>query len=106
MRAGELRHVVTIKEKTVTQNSFNEEIITWTEVITLRAKIETTGGSEYQDVESQGAAVTQKVTIRHYPNLIPTMIVEWGDRTFQIEAVLDDNVQRATVLMCSEVIGE
>ena len=104
MRAGELRHVVTIKRKAVTLNSFNEEIITWSDVATVRAKIETETGSEYQDVESQGAAVTQKVTIRHYPGLAPTMIVEWNDRTFQIDAVLEDNRNIETVLMCSEVI--
>jgi SPP1 family predicted phage head-tail adaptor len=104
MRAGTLRHVITIKSKTVTLNTFNEEIITWSTVATVRAAIKTTGGSEYQDVEAQAASITHKVTIRYYPGLAPTMIVEWGSRSFEIEAVLDDNRQRETVLMCSEAI--
>lgn len=104
MRAGKLRHVITIKEKTVTQNSFNEEVITWADVATVRAAIETPTGTEYMDVESLGASISHKVLIRHYPNLAPTMIVSWGARTFEIIAVLDDNLQRETVLMCNEVI--
>jgi SPP1 family predicted phage head-tail adaptor len=105
MRAGNLRHVVTIQSKTVTQDSYNEEIITWPDVATVRAAIETQTGAEYLDVESQGASISHKVTIRYYPDLAPTMIVVWGSRTFEIEAVLNDNLQRETVLMCNEVIA-
>jgi SPP1 family predicted phage head-tail adaptor len=104
MRAGKLRHVVTIKSKTVTQDTYNQEIITWSDVATLRAAIETPTGDEYLDVESLGASISHKVTIRHYPSLAPTMIVAWGARTFEIAAVLDDNQNRETVLMCREVI--
>jgi len=104
MRAGKLRHVVTLKSKTVTQNSYNEEVITWTEIATVRAAIETPTGTEYIDVESQGASISHKVTIRYYPNLAPTMIVAWGARTFEIIAVLNDNLQRETLLMCNEAI--
>jgi head-tail adaptor len=32
MRAGRLRHRVVIQRKTVTQNAFGEEVITWTTV--------------------------------------------------------------------------
>ena len=105
MRAGKLRHVVTIQSKTVTQDSYNEEIITWTDVATVRAAIETPTGAEYLDVESQGASISHKVAVRYYPGLAPTMIVVWGSRTFEIEAVLEDNLQRETVLMCNEVIA-
>jgi SPP1 family predicted phage head-tail adaptor len=104
MRAGKLRHVVTIKSKTVTQDSYNQEIITWTEVATVRAAIETPTGNEYLDVESKGASISHKVTIRYYRSLAPTMIVVWGSRTFEIIAVLDDNQNRETLLMCNEVI--
>lgn len=104
MQAGKLRHVITIKSKTVTQDTYNEEIITWTDVATVRAAIETPTGTEYQDVESLAAAISHKVSIRYYPGLGPTMIVVWGTRTFQIEAVLEDNLQRETVLLCSEVV--
>src|SRR5512139_2523926 len=104
MQAGKLRHVITIKSKTVTQDTYNQEIITWTDVATVRAAIETPTGAEYVDVESQGAAISHKVSIRYYPALAPTMIVVWGSRTFEIISVLDDNLQRETVLMCNEVI--
>ena len=106
MRAGELRHVVTIKRKVVTQDTYNQEVITWTTVATLRAKIETASGAEYTDVETAGASLAQQVTIRHYPGLAPTMRVYWGARVFEIEAVQEDNLNRATMLMCSEVISE
>jgi SPP1 family predicted phage head-tail adaptor len=104
MRAGKLRHVVTIKSKTVTQDSYNEEVITWADVATVRAAIETPTGAEYMDMESRGASISHKVSIRYYPNLAPTMIATWGARTFEIAAVLNDNLQRETVLMCNEVI--
>ncbi len=104
MRAGELRHVITIQRKTVELNSFNEEIITWQEVATLHAKIESTPGGEFVDLNAAGAALSHKITLRYYPGLAPTMQVLWGERTFNIDTVQEDNLKRQTILLCNELV--
>jgi SPP1 family predicted phage head-tail adaptor len=105
MRAGELRHRVTIQRKVVTLNAFNEEIITWADVATVWASIETAPGGEFADLNAAGAALSHQITIRYLANLAPTMQVVYGDRAFNIEVVQEDNRNRQTVLLCSELVN-
>lgn len=104
MRAGELRHRITLKSKDAVQNSFGAEVITWNTVATVWAKIETLSGAEYVAQAQQGATLSQKITIRHRDDVVPTMQVWLGTRTLEITAVIADNVNKQISLMCSEVV--
>jgi len=104
MRAGELRQRISIQYKSVTQNSYNEEVITWPTLATLWAKVETTSGAEVIDLDAATATLTHKITVRYLMSIMPTMRVVWNDRILSIVAVQEDNRRRETVLMCGEVI--
>lgn len=104
MRAGELRHRITLKSKDAVQNSHGEEVITWLTVATVWGKIETLSGAEFDDQQRAGAAVTQKITIRHRSDIVPTMQLTIDGRTLEISAVLPDNVNKQLTLMCSEAV--
>ncbi len=104
MRAGELRHRIVIQQNTPTRDAFNAEVESWASWATVWAKIETVSGSEYIEQQAAGATVTHQVTVRHRAGIVPTMRVVFESRTFEITAVLEDNLNRATRLMCSEVV--
>jgi SPP1 family predicted phage head-tail adaptor len=104
IRAGELRHRVTIQDKVVTLNSYNEEVITWTDVDTVWAQIEDLRGREYLESRRQAAEVTTRIRIRYRSGLAPEMRAVWGDITYDIQAVVDPTGrQRELELMCTKV---
>ncbi len=105
MRAGELRHQITLQSPSKTQNTFGEEVITYSTAATAWAHIETLSESEYLDQQRAGASLTHKVTIRNRSDVEPTWRVVWDARTFEISAVLSDNLGREMTLMCSEVVS-
>lgn len=107
MRSGKLRHRVTIKEKSVSQNAFGEEVITWTDVVTLWARISPLRGREYIEARQVQADVTTKIVTRHYPGIGPSMRVVHNGRTFEIVAppINPDERDIQMELLCREEIN-
>lgn len=105
MRAGDLRHRVTIQEKQVTKNSYGEEVITWQDVATVWAAVEPLRGREFLEAQRAGAEVTTRIRIRHRDGIRPEMRVVQGNHTYDIKAVLDVGGRgRELHLMCREVL--
>jgi len=106
MQAGKLRHRVTIQQKSVTQNSYGEEIVTWAELATVWASVEDLSGREFYEARQVPAAeVTTRVRIRYRSDVEPTMRIVHGGRTLEIVFVLDpEGRRRETVLMCRELV--
>lgn len=107
MRAGELRHRVTIQRNDPTRDTFNAEVDSWNVVDTVWAKVETPTGSQYADWNRDGASLTHKVTIRDRADITPTMRLVWGVHILALAAPpLRDNLKRECVLLCSEVVDD
>ena len=105
MRAGELRHRVTIQQKSVTRNTFGEEVVTWQDVATVWAAIEPLRGREFFESQQVNAEVTTRIRIRYRPGITPTMRVVFGNRVFDIQAVINvDERNRELHLMCREEV--
>jgi len=105
MRAGELRHRVTFKEKSVTRNDFNEEVITWTEVATVWASVEDLSGREFYEARRAGAQVTTRIRMRYRSDIAPEMQATWDGHTYDIEAVTDPTGRkRELVVHVTEVL--
>jgi SPP1 family predicted phage head-tail adaptor len=105
VRAGTLRHRVTIQEKNVTQNDYGEEVITWDEMDVLWAAVEPLSGREFLEAQRAGAEVTTRIRIRHQDGIVPEMRVVWGDHVYDIEAVIAiEERQREIHLMCREIL--
>ena len=106
MRAGELRNRITIQSKTVVQNTFGEEDITWTEFATVWAAIEPLRGREFLDAQMASAEVTTKITIRQRDGISPEMRVVHGSIIYNIRAVIHvETRQREMQLMCQEYVN-
>lgn len=106
MRAGRLRHRITIQDKTVVQNSFGEEDITWTEFATVWASVEPLRGREFLDGRMVTAEVTTRIRIRHLDGVRPEMRVVHGSTNYDVLAVIHlEERNREDQLMCQEIVN-
>lgn len=104
MKTGELRHRVTIEEKTVTKDSYGGEEVTWSEVATVWAAVEPLQGREFLDGRRLEAEISTRIRMRYRSGVLPGMRVTWGDHTYDVEAVIEHESRRRELrLMCREV---
>jgi len=105
IRAGELRHRVTIQQKSVTRNTLGEEVVTWQDVATVWADVQPLSGKEYFDAQQVNAEVTVRIRIRYRTGVKPEMRVVFGSRVFDIQAVINvDGRNQELQLMCKEAV--
>lgn len=104
MRAGDLRHRVTIQQAAETQSGSGAIGQTWSDVAAVWASIEALQGREVFAAQQINAQVSSRITIRYRAGIIPKMRMVFGARTFNIEAVIDpDGRRRELQLLVSEV---
>lgn len=103
MRAGRLRHRVTIQNKSVVHDSFGEETIIWTTLATVWGQIEAAGGRESVEERQAEAERTVRMTMRYRSDVRPEMRATWSGHTYDIRAVLDaEGRGREMMLICEE----
>ncbi len=105
MRAGELRHRVTIQRLVTGQDDYGQPLDAWQDVATVWAKVEDLTGREYfQAQQVPTVQVSSRVTIRWRSDVKPEMRVLASNRLLDIKAALDpDGKRRELQLMCLEV---
>lgn len=105
MKAGELRHRVTIQQRVTGQDEYGQPLNTWQDMATVWAKIEDLTGREYFSAQQiPTAQVSTRATIRWRADVKPEMRLVHGSRVLDIKAVLDpDGRRRQLQLMCQEV---
>lgn len=104
MRAGRLRHRITIQEKTSAQNTYGEHL-TWTDVCTVWASIEPLYGQEFMTADREGASVTTRIVMRYRSGIAPSMRVTEGSHTWDIQSIINlREIDHELHLMCREVV--
>lgn len=107
MRAGKLRHLITIQANTPTQAADGSLVDGWAtfgSAEDVAADIRTEGGREFWRQRQMNSELTHEVIIRYLSGVRANMQVVFGDRTFQIATVIQDEAkQRFTRLVCKEV---
>jgi SPP1 family predicted phage head-tail adaptor len=87
MRAGELRHQITLQQPVHTRNSFNEDVTTYEDVATVWAAIEWGSGRRYLEAKQLNAEVEGIVRIRYRSDIQATWRIEYSSRYFQIISI-------------------
>ena len=87
MRAGQLRHRVTLQSKSPTQDAFGGEVITWVEEAVVWARVEELRLKEYLAVRAAQADVDLRVTIRYLPNVAAEWRLLWKGNAYDIVSV-------------------
>jgi SPP1 family predicted phage head-tail adaptor len=106
MRAGKLRHRVTIQSVTEGAQDANGEPAETTATLATRwASIEPLGGSEQYRSHEVHPEVTHAVRMRYLAGVTPKMRIVFGSRTFEIESVIvADESNREIVCACKELL--
>lgn len=105
MRAGPLRHRVTLESGSETQDSAGGIVLSFTTVATVWASVEPVRGKEYFAAQQVASDVTHLVRLRRQPGISPTTKwrVIFNGRKFDIESVIEVlERRREWQLMCIE----
>jgi SPP1 family predicted phage head-tail adaptor len=104
MRAGQLRHLVTIEQRATTPDTYGEPAQTWT---TLQAdqpaSIEPLSGRELINAQAVQSDVTHRVRMRYVAGIETKHRIVFGTRVLDIRAIR--NVDERGIeweLLCTE----
>lgn len=101
MRAGTLRHTVTIQQKSSVQDSFGALINLWTDVASVPAAVQPLRGMERSAAKQTQADADIKVIMRYRTGITTTNRIKFGDRLLDIEAVVNiDERNRTLEILC------
>ena len=89
MRAGRLRHRITIQQVTEGQDETGAVTETWNEFATVWADMEPIAGKEYFAAKQTMAETTHRIRIRYLSGVVPKMRVLFGSRTFDITEIIN-----------------
>ena len=104
MRAGRLKHRVTIETPGGTASTFGEVAQTWSTVATVWAAVEPTSSRERVENEQTKTFTTHRVLMRYRDDVSTVERVTFGSRTLNIQSIINPNEQNATLeLLCTEV---
>jgi SPP1 family predicted phage head-tail adaptor len=107
MNAGALRHRVTVKQRTITQNSIGEPVKTWSDYLSANANIEPLRGKEFIEGIASQSQVTHKVRLRYRTGIVPTMRVYFCGRMMEIMYVINVGERNREInLFCKELFTD
>jgi len=103
MRAGALRHRITIQEPTSSVGALGEKIKSWADVSTIWAAIEPLRGREFLEAHQIEAEITTRFIIRYKSGLNTRMRIKFGIKYYKIESIINpDERNRYLEIMALE----
>ena len=103
--AGELRHRVSIKKLTLTQDQTTGEMTeAWSELAKAWAHVVPVSGKEFIAAQAEASKVTARIKMRYRTDLTHEMRIEHRGIVYNIEAISFDNESGSEWInvMCSE----
>lgn len=112
MRAGELRHRVTLQKRTSNQSALGDQKNDWSDVATLWAGIEPVSGREVFLGDGMRVEISHVITVRYRaaladPQALTAMRIIYQGRNFNIHAPLNTEERNFELqLLCSEGLNQ
>jgi phage head-tail adaptor, putative, SPP1 family len=102
MRAGELRHRVTVQQELFTKDTVTGENVSgWQDVCTVWAAVEPVRGREYFRTFETHSRQTTRIRIRYRSGITSDMRVKFGDDIAYIHSVINfENKNQELLLVC------
>ena len=88
MRAGWLRHRVTIQEKVITRDVYGEEDFTWENTRTVWASVEPARGREFLQAQTEQVTYDTTVRMRYGTTITPENRIVWNDQYYDVRSVV------------------
>jgi SPP1 family predicted phage head-tail adaptor len=107
MRAGRLRHRMTLQTKTYTADGKGGGSDTWTDSRDMWVSYEPLKGREYFDSQTVNVEITGRIISRYVSGVVPTMRWNWSakSRTFEILHVINPDERNVELqMMVKEVV--
>lgn len=103
IRAGRLRHFVTIEQSVSQRTETGAERIAWVPIATnVPCGIESVSGREFFTANQEQRDVTARLVMRRFPGLTTKMRIVYGGAVYDIKAILPDPTQASHIqLMCT-----
>jgi SPP1 family predicted phage head-tail adaptor len=86
---NQLRHRVTIQDRSAQDDGFGQQILQWTDVLACWASLEPAPRPQQVVGEAEVSSRTHVLMIRYRSNLTPRMRVTKGARIFEIISIID-----------------
>lgn len=107
MRSGRLNRRVTIQRLEVSKDHFNADIESWVDTATVWAHIEPLRGREYWQAKQVVGEVMGRITIRYLAGIDEKMRVTYGEKTYNILAVINpEEKNRMLQLLVKEILND
>lgn len=109
MKAGDLRHRISIQRPELTQDQQTGEMLTtWREIAKVWAKVEPLSVREYIAAASVQSEVTTRITVRAAVAVDETCRIVYRGKTYNVEGVLPDPVSGRDykTVPCSEGVRD
>lgn len=100
MRAGALRHLLTLQQATDTLNARGEGVPTWADEAELWGEIQPLTGREGLQAAQMFASATHFIRVRYRAGIVPKKRFVKGSRVFDIDYVRNVN-ERNRELVCT-----
>lgn len=104
LRAGDLRHRLTLQSRGDSTDSFGEPVASWPTLATVWGRVEALTGRERVEADGREATVSHRIRLRYRSDLNATKRVVYDGRTFEVTAVLVDEVNSALELLATEQV--
>jgi len=105
MRAGSLRHRVSVEHFTSTQNEYGEPVETWSEFLEIWAAREDLTGREYFSSQQVNAEVTTRFRTRYVPGLSAKMRLNDAGTFYEILSVQDPDGRNSSLILLTKRLG-
>lgn len=104
MKIGNLRHRVSLQQKTITEDALKQQSETWMNIATVWAVIEPLSGREYFAAKQINAEISVRITLRYLPGVTTEVRAVFGGRIFEVLSVVNPEERcESLILMCKEV---
>jgi SPP1 family predicted phage head-tail adaptor len=100
MKAGQLRHRVTLQAPATAQDEAGQMLTTWTDVAPVWADIKYVTGMSAIKAGMDTSSAKAAIRIRHRTGVNAGMRVLYGATVFDVEAVMPNEQYRTIDLVC------
>jgi SPP1 family predicted phage head-tail adaptor len=105
MQPGTLRHRLIIQSPTETRDSYGAVTQTWSNLMTVWGLVDNQASSEQVGTQKTLVVGSVRVVIRYRTGITPKMRIKYGERTFNINGIINRDERNVELILdCRELV--
>lgn len=102
-RMGDFDRRITIQQRSVSQDTYGQRVVTWTTLLSCWADIQPMASPETVQGEATLSVITHQIVVLYRASITAAMRVLYQGRVLDIMSVVDDSMNHELLtLMCTE----